>query len=92
MSILTTVLILAPFAIYVWAAFSTPKETLDPDTFFLAPGRISSTEFANTSVAYGFQIASVSVFIAWGYFYGLGAFVNPVFWGVGILLLYLFSA
>jgi len=85
-SALLAIFILAPFLIYIRAAFSTPKETLDPDTFFLAPGRISSTEFANTSVAYGFQIASVSVFIAWGYFYGLGAFVNPVFWGVGILL------
>jgi Na+/proline symporter len=55
------------------------------NVYFFAQRRISSTAFANGSIAYGFQIASVSVFFSWGFHYGFGALINPIFWGIGIL-------
>ena len=55
-------------------------------SFFLARGTLTSFEFSNSSIAFGFQIASVSVFLAWGYTYGLAALVNPIFWGLGIFV------
>ena len=86
MSILPILFIVAPLAIYLIVALRKTKRELTPDEFFEARGLISPSEFANTSVAYGFQIASVSIFFAWGFFYGLGAIVNPLFWGLGIIL------
>ncbi len=86
MSILPILFVVAPLAIYLVIALRKTKRELTPDEFFEARGLISPSEFANTSVAYGFQIASVSIFFAWGFFYGLGAIVNPLFWGFGIIL------
>lgn len=86
MSILPILFVVAPLAIYLIVALRKTKRELTPDEFFEARGLISPSEFANTSVAYGFQIASVSIFFAWGFFYGLGAIVNPLFWGLGIIL------
>ena len=86
MSILPILFVVAPLAIYLIVALRKTKRELTPDEFFEARGLISPSEFANTSVAYGFQIASVSIFFAWGFFYGLGAIVNPIFWGFGIIL------
>ncbi len=80
------VLLVLPFAFYISAMLRSKIATDDPEDFFLARNRVSPVEFSNTSIAYGFQIASISIFIAWGYHYGLGAFVNPIFWGLGIVL------
>ncbi len=86
MSILPILFVVAPLAIYLIVALRKTKRELTPDEFFEARGLISPSEFGNTSVAYGFQIASVSIFFAWGFFYGLGAIVNPLFWGLDIIL------
>ncbi len=86
MSILPILFVAAPLAIYLIVALRKTKRDITADEFFEARGLISPSEFANTSVAYGFQIASVSVFFAWGFIFGLGAIVNPLFWGFGIIL------
>ncbi len=86
MSIVPILFVVAPLAIYLIVALRKTKQEITADEFFEARGLISPSEFANTSVAYGFQIASVSVFFAWGFIYGLGAIVNPLFWGFGIIL------
>jgi len=80
------VLVLSPLLIYLVAAFLERRRELAPSEFFLAAGQVSSFEFANSSIGYGFQIASVSMFLAWGYLYGFAALVNPLFWGIGIAL------
>ena len=85
LEVLITLLVITPFVLYIVVTFTADRGTDDPDTFFLARGKITSLDFTNTSVAYGFQIASVSIFFAWGFHYGIGAFVNPFFWGLGIL-------
>lgn len=85
-SILAFVLILAPILVYLVSALLERKRVLASSDFFLAAGQVSSFEFANSSIGYGFQIASVSVFLAWGYLYGFAALVNPFFWGIGIAL------
>ena len=86
MSILPILFVIAPLAIYLIVALRKTKGPITADEFFESRGLISPSEFANSSVAYGFQIASVSVFFAFGFFYGLGGIVNPLFWGLGIIL------
>jgi Na+/proline symporter len=81
---LAAILVLSPVLIYLVAALIEKRRVVASSEFFLAAGQVSSFEFANSSIGYGFQIASVSIFFAWGYLYGFGALVNPVFWGVGI--------
>jgi Na+/proline symporter len=80
------ILVLSPVLIYLAAALLERRRVVASSEFFLAANQVSSFEFANSSIGYGFQIASVSIFFAWGYLYGFGALVNPVFWGVGIAL------
>jgi len=80
------VLVLSPVLIYLVSALLERRRVVAPSEFFLAAGQVSSFEFANSSIGYGFQIASVSVFLAWGYLYGFAALVNPLFWGIGIAL------
>ena len=86
MTALAVVLVLSPVLVYLVAALIEKRRVVASSEFFLAAGQVSSFEFANSSIGYGFQIASVSIFFAWGYLYGFGALVNPVFWGVGIAL------
>lgn len=85
MSLFPLIFIIAPLAIYVFLAWRSGGKRIAAEEFYESRGIISTAEFANSSVAYGFQIASVSVFFAFGYFYGVGGIVNPVFWGIGIL-------
>ncbi|MCP5129173.1 MAG: hypothetical protein H6985_06280 [Pseudomonadales bacterium] len=77
--------IAVPLAIYVFLACRNGGKRITSEEFYESRGIISPAEFANSSTAYGFQIASVSVFFAFGYFYGIGGIVNPIFWGLGIL-------
>lgn len=84
-SILPILFLIAPLAIYLVVALRKGRAPVTADEFFESRGLISASEFANSSVAYGFQIASVSVFFAFGYFYGLGGIINPLFWGIGII-------
>lgn len=86
MTALAVVLVLSPVLVYLVAALIEKRRVVASSEFFFAAGQVSSFEFANSSIGYGFQIASVSIFLAWGYLYGFGALVNPVFWGVGIAL------
>ncbi len=86
MNLLIVALVFSPILVYLVAALIEKRRVTTSSEFFLAAGQVSSFEFANSSIGYGFQIASVSIFFAWGYLFGFGALVNPVFWGVGIAL------
>lgn len=85
MTTVAAILVFSPVLIYFVAALLERRHTVASSEFFLAANQVSSFEFANSSIGYGFQIASVSIFFAWGYLYGFGALVNPVFWGLGIV-------
>ena len=77
--------LILPVAIYLLSVLK--KRALahtGSQQFFLAKSSLSRFEFSNSSIAYGFQIASISVFLVWGYTFGLAALVNPIFWGLGI--------
>lgn len=89
-NVLATVAILTPLAVYLWAAFRAKRPDSYHD-FFHARQQISDAEFANSSVAYGLQIATISVFLAWGYLHPLPALINSLFWGIGILIFLLFA-
>ncbi len=86
MSILPILFVLATLAIYLMVALRKGKGTITADEFSESRGLISPSGFATSSVAYGFRIAPVIVSFASGYFCGLGGIVNPVFWGLGIIL------
>lgn len=55
--------------------------------FFLADKKVDNNEFVATTVAYGYQIAAISLFASWGYVYGFWTIWVPVFWGIGFQLL-----
>lgn len=84
-------IVFIPLAIYVIAAFSVNKNTLSkPDDYFAAFRKVSKTEFASSSIAYGFQVSTIFPFLLWGASMFLFVpFVNAIFWGVGIVLFYL---
>lgn len=77
-----------PLAAYVWAAFRTPKTRVAtlPD-YYVAFRQVGGSPFANSSLAYAFQIATLFPFLYWGV-QGqiLPAIVNAVCWGLGIFL------
>jgi hypothetical protein len=77
-----------PLIAYVWAAMSTPRSKVSTLAgYFTAYKQIGAAPFANSSLAYGFQVATLFPFLYWGV--GgqiLPALVNAIFWGVGIFL------
>ncbi len=75
-----------PIAVYLIPTLTSPRNWRDPEGFFLANRKVTAIEFANASAAYGIQVASLSVFMSWGYRFGLGAFINPLAWGIGIVV------
>jgi hypothetical protein len=77
-----------PLIAYVWAAMSTPRSKVSTLAgFFTAYKQVGAAPFANSSLAYAFQVATLFPFLYWGV--GgqiLPAIVNALFWGVGIFL------
>ena len=65
MTAIAAILVLSPVLIYLVAALLERRQTVGSSEFFLAANQVSSFEFANSSIGYGFQIASVSIFFAW---------------------------
>jgi len=69
------------------AGLGKTAEITSPDDFFIAYKKVGSTPFANSSIAYGFQVATVYPFIVWAATGSiLLALANTLFWGIGILL------
>jgi hypothetical protein len=77
-----------PLIAYVWAAMSTPRSKVSTLAgYFTAYKQVGAAPFANSSLAYAFQVATLFPFLYWGV--GgqiLPALVNAIFWGVGIFL------
>ena len=82
------VIILIPLLIYLIAALAVKKgEIKNPDDYFIAYKNVGTTPFANSSIAYGFQVATVYPFIVWAATGSISlALANSFFWGVGILV------
>ena len=77
-----------PLIAYVWAAMSTPHSKVSTLAgYFTAYKQVGAAPFANSSLAYAFQVATLFPFLYWGV--GgqiLPALVNAIFWGLGIFL------
>ncbi len=83
--IITAILILIPIK-YVLLSFSMDKpSTLDD--YHVASHRIKPINFINSSVAYGLQVAALTLFATWGYQYGIWVIWVPLFWLLGYVLL-----
>ncbi|MBI3415499.1 MAG: hypothetical protein HY043_09290 [Verrucomicrobia bacterium] len=85
---LVAVALFLPLAVYVWAAMSTPRSKVSTLAgYFTAYHEVGAAPFANSSLAYAFQVATLFPFLYWGV--GgqiLPAVVNAVCWGIGIFL------
>lgn len=82
-------LILAiPLLIYVLSSVTVPKNVNEtPAGFFTAFRQVSTTPFANSSIAYAFQVATAYPFLTWAVAgIVLLPALNAVFWGIGIIL------
>lgn len=77
-----------PLVVYVSAAMSTPRSRVSTLAgYFTAYKQVGAAPFANSSLAYAFQVATLFPFLYWGV--GgqiLPALVNAIFWGFGIFL------
>jgi Na+/proline symporter len=87
-SYLVLVAVVVPLAIYVWGALRVPRTVVStPADYFIAYRRIGTSPFADSSLAYAFQVATLYPFLYWGITgQVLPAIVNAVCWGLGILL------
>jgi hypothetical protein len=77
-----------PLVLYVWAAYRTPRELVStPRSYFIAFRRVGRSPFADSSLAYAFQVATLFPFLFWG-LQGqiLPALANAICWGLGIAL------
>ena len=84
-------IVVIPLLIYLFAALNAKQELIQhPDDYFAAFKKVGKTEFASSSIAYGFQVSTIYPFLFWGASMFLFVpFVNALFWGVGIFLFYL---
>ncbi len=57
------------------------------EEYFLARRTVQPHDFVGTTVAYGLQVAALTLFATWGYMYGFWTVLVPFFWFVGYLLL-----
>jgi hypothetical protein len=80
------VIILLPIVIFLTKLRKSQAATSVAD-FFLADKKMGSSDFINSTVAYGYQIAAVSLFATWGYLYGFWTIWVPLFWVLGFYLL-----
>jgi len=85
--ILGIFILLIPLAIYLIAGMVSQREIRTPDDFFIAYKKVGTTPFSNSSIAYGFQVATIYPFIIWAATGSISlAIANTIFWGVGILV------
>ncbi|MFC1595594.1 hypothetical protein ACFL3X_01630 [Gemmatimonadota bacterium] len=85
--LLLVAIVLIPLAIYLHAGLTVHGSHDNPHVFFNAYRSITAAEFAGSSVAYNFQVASITFFIAFGFLIPIASIINAVLWAVGILLL-----
>lgn len=85
------IFLILPLALFLFSAAkarSTNRTFID----FLNPKDVAtSTDFGDSSTAYGLQVASLSFFVALGFFAPLAGLINALAWLGGILLLFAFT-
>ena len=74
---------IVPIALYVVVGVSQRSQAANAKDFFYSSQRVSTQDYANTSVGYALQMAAMFLFAYWGLLYGLGALWTAVFWFVG---------
>ena len=91
MSLLTTISIFIaiaiPFVVACIVIFRKKEYATTVDEFFTEGGNQKKVSFLDTSLAYAFQIAAISLFAFWGFQYGFWTIWVPIFWGCGYFLL-----
>lgn len=81
-----SLILIFPMAIFLWKLKNIGWSRTTRE-FFLADKKVSDNEFVDTTVAYGYQIAALSLFAIWGYSYGFWTIWVAIFWCLGFQLL-----
>jgi Na+/proline symporter len=76
-----------PLAVYLYFGFRKDSKAETIDDYFIYSQKVTTADYANTSVGYALQMAAVFLFAYWGVLYGLGALWTPLFWALGFWLL-----
>jgi Na+/proline symporter len=76
-----------PIVVYLIIGFWPSSHAKTTDDYFIYGQKVSTPDYANTSVGYALQMAAVFLFVYWGALYGLGALWTPLFWALGFWLL-----
>jgi len=91
MNILIFIIVIVPIIMSIISLFSIKSLPKTIDDFFTAGGNLKEESFIDTSVAYAYQIAAISLFTFWGFEYGFWTIWVPIFWGLGYFILKYFS-
>jgi len=84
--LLLALVVAYPAILFLWKVRKLRRAASSGD-YFLADQTLDAGGFVDTSVAYGYQIAALSLFATWGYSYGFWTLWVPVFWALGFYLL-----
>jgi hypothetical protein len=68
--------------VYLLAIVFSPTPTSARD-YHYANRKLSAEEYVDTTLMYAMQVAAVALFATWGYLYGIGSMLVPIFWGLG---------
>jgi Na+/proline symporter len=80
---LFTIAAIIPFVVY-FLSLRKERRAKSSSQFFLARNTLGQFEFANSAIAYNFQISTVAIAFAWGYLASLYALLNILMFGLGI--------
>jgi hypothetical protein len=68
--------------VYLLVIIFSPTPTNARD-YHYANRNLSAEEYVDTTLMYAMQVAAVALFATWGYLYGIGSVLVPIFWGLG---------
>ena len=82
---ITAILIIIPIK-YILMSFSIEKpKTLEE--YHTSGHKINPRDYIDSSVAYGLQVAALTLFATWGYQYGFWVIWVPLFWMAGYFMI-----
>lgn len=88
-SIIVILIAIIPAMVISYKAFrsSTASDKNNSDEFYTGSGELTEKQFCDTSLAYAYQVAAISLFTFYGAQYGFWTILIPIFWGCGYFLL-----
>jgi len=83
---------ISPLAFFIIIGLLRAIQTKNLDTFYLIDSKASTSDYAQSTVAYMLQITTTFYFVYWGYHYGFSNILYTISWGIGIFLFMRFKS